>query len=194
MTGFARRDLLLLVAIVVAVGGFATGALPAWLERTPNTAKLLRSYFPSDRLAAIQWMDRDQLRAELPELLRTLKMEQDPIVRREVVRQLGYTGDPSVLPVLVDELKGEHADAAIESMGYLATPEACRHVLAALGDRKLHSAASATLFDTGWRCLDHLTLETDEERRIGCYLGVETFPALERYLARSGCGPRWPPG
>lgn len=185
---FSRRDLAILAVVAIGLATWGTGLGPTWLERPPHDAEGLRSPLASERLAALQWMDREQMRDAIDVLLSRAQLEQDPIVRRELVRELGYTGDPRVLPVLVAELDGEHADAAIESLGYLATPEACRHVFDALADRELDLVASHTLFDTGWRCLDQLDLATDEDRRLACSRGgVATFPALERFRARHGC-------
>jgi HEAT repeat protein len=80
---------------------------------------------PAERFAAVVLLDRAQMREDLEVLLEMARHEPDERVRREVIRELGWSRDPRVLPLL-DELlaRGQHVDEVVQSLASYG-PEGC---------------------------------------------------------------------
>jgi hypothetical protein len=95
----------------------------------PDPVLLIDDVSPSHRLAGVRMMDRPTMVAHLDALIAMSANDPDPVVRREVLRELGYTRDPRVLPVLTSALEGADGALAAESLGYYGS-DAC-DVLAA---------------------------------------------------------------
>jgi HEAT repeat protein len=112
--------------IVVLVVLVALGALGA----PPSSAPDLRSPDPAERFAAVVLLDRAGMRQDLERLLEMARHDPDERVRREVVRELGWSRDPRVLPVL-DELlaRGELLEEAAQSLAIYG-PAGCARLRA----------------------------------------------------------------
>ena len=104
----------ILLALTVGVGACGSGGLS--------------SGEPETRLRTLILMDREALLDNLARVEFLARHDPDPDVRREAIRNLGWTRDPSVLPVLDGLIGTEWGDAAAESLRAYGGSEGCERV------------------------------------------------------------------
>ena len=92
------------------------------VQEAPDPVNLLASASSEDRLHGFFLLDRQQMSEHIPELTRLAQTDPSPDVRREVIRQLGYTGDASLVDFLEGMLDSDFSEEAAESLGYLGPP------------------------------------------------------------------------
>jgi HEAT repeat protein len=106
-------------ALTLALTGLCVGLLGC----APDPDDL-RSPDAETRLRAVAWMTRDELRQHLPLLIELAERDPAPMVRAEALRELGWTRDPAVLPVL-DAAAAEHPVEVMQSLVAYGGPEGC---------------------------------------------------------------------
>lgn len=154
--------MLLLSGLLACVGGSGNRSGPA-LD-APEAA---------DRIVAFFALDQEGMREHLPELLEMIETEPDPFLRREIIRQLGYSQDERALVALRTLVASPDRALALESLGYYG-PEGCRTVadvwLAASPDPKLELEVERVFRDRSPECAPALLSHCDHEDRVRAIL------------------------
>ncbi|MEQ1571678.1 MAG: HEAT repeat domain-containing protein [Myxococcota bacterium] len=99
--------------------------MPGWLTWAA-CAPSLEADDPETRRRAVVWMAPDELQQNLPRLVELAVHDPSPEVRREVIVQLGWAGDPAVAATLDQVVTAEPAAVLVAWVGLGACERAAR--------------------------------------------------------------------
>ena len=91
----------------------------------PDIPSLLAAPDSESRWTGFAWMTREDMVANLDHLIEMAESEPNDELRREVVRQLGYSRDPRVLPVIERFVGTDLNREAMQSFAFYGDPEGC---------------------------------------------------------------------